>query len=104
MSVVVSDVMVNLLHQFADAAEGTAPDGLLGDAREPALDLIEPAGVGRSAMKVVARTARQPGSHPGMLVGGVVVRDQMDLEVGRDVAVEVLEKAQKLLMPMARFA
>jgi hypothetical protein len=43
-------------------------------------------------MNVVARMAHQPGSQPGMLVGGIVVSDQMDIEVRRDIAVEVIEK------------
>ena len=43
MGVVVGHVGVDLPHQFSDVAEGTAPDRLLGDKREPALDLVEPA-------------------------------------------------------------
>ena len=38
--------VVDLLDQFAHVAEGAAADGALGDERKPALDLIEPAGVG----------------------------------------------------------
>ena len=41
--VVMSDVGVDLLYQFADVAERTAANCLLGDKREPALDLVEPA-------------------------------------------------------------
>lgn len=37
--VVVSDILVDLVHQFAHALERTAPDGLLGDQCEPALEL-----------------------------------------------------------------
>jgi len=36
-----------------------------------------------------------------MFVGGVVVRDQMDFEVGRHVAVEVIKESDKLLMARA---
>jgi hypothetical protein len=48
--VVVGDVLVDLVHQFAHALERTAPDGLLRDQCEPALDLVEPARVGRGVM------------------------------------------------------
>ena len=72
------DILVDLSHQFAHAAKRAAPDRVLGDEPEPALHLVEPAGVGRRVMDVVARVARQPGFDPRMFVGGVVVRDQMD--------------------------
>ena len=97
-------VVVDFVHQFAHAAERAAPDRLLGDEREPALDLIEPAGVGGGVVDVVARMAGEPGFDLRMLVGGVVVGDQMDVEIGRDVAVEMIKKGEELLMPMARLA
>ncbi len=101
---VVSEVLVDLVHQFAHAPERTAPDGLLRDQGEPALDLVEPACVGRGVMKVEARMPRQPGFDPRMLVGGVVISDQMDREPGRKVAVEVIKKGAKFLVAMARLA
>ena len=104
VSVVVGDVVIDFVHQFTHAAERTAPDRLLGDEREPALDLIEPAGVGGSVVEVVARMADQPGFDLGVLVGGVVVGDQMDFEFARDAAVEMIEKREELLVPMARLA
>ena len=87
------DEVIDFLDQFTHVAERAAADGALGDQREPALDLIEPAGVGGSEVKVVAGMAGQPGFDLGMFVGGVVVHDQMDVEFGRDVAVEMLEKS-----------
>jgi len=39
-----------------------------------------------------------------MLVGRVIVGDQVQLEIGADMAVEVVEKGEELLVPMARFA
>ena len=67
MQIVTGDVGVDFLHQLADAAERPAPNCLLGDEAEPALHLIEPTGIGRSVMDVVARPARQPGLNLGML-------------------------------------
>src|SRR5271156_6873044 len=43
VGVVMSHVGVDLPHQFPDVAERAAADRLLGDKREPALDLVEPA-------------------------------------------------------------
>jgi len=67
-----------------------------GDEAEPALYLIEPAGVGRGVVDVVARPARQPGLNLRMLVRAVVVRHQMDVEPGRDTAVEVIKKGREI--------
>jgi hypothetical protein len=53
-------------------------------------------------VEVVARPARQPGLNLGMLVGTVVVRDQMEVDPGRDAAVKVVKKREKCLMAMAR--
>ena len=39
--------------QFLDAAVNTAADLALGQKREPALDLIEPGGVGGSEVEVI---------------------------------------------------
>ncbi len=36
-------------------------------------------------------------------MGGIIVDDQMDLQGGGYVAVQVVEKGHKLLMAMARF-
>jgi hypothetical protein len=52
-------VGINLLDQFADAAERPAPYCLLGDETKPALDLIEPTGIDPSVVDVVARPARE---------------------------------------------
>src|SRR5207244_3031745 len=46
----------------------------------------------------------EPGLNLGMLVGGVVVDDQVELPPGRGLAVDLVEKADEFLMPMARHA
>ncbi len=104
MQIIAGDIGVDFLHQLADAAERPASNSLLGDEAEPAFHLVEPTGVGWGVMDVVARPARQPGLNLGMLVGTVVVRDQVDVEPRRDAAVEVIKKREKFLMAMARFA
>ena len=39
-----------------------------------------------------------------MLVGGVVVDDQMDIEFCRDCLIDAFDETEKLLMPVAWFA
>ena len=52
MFIVVRDIAIDARHQFAHAPERAAADGLLGYQREPALDLIEPARIGRRVVDV----------------------------------------------------
>ena len=82
--------------QFLDAAVNTAADLALGQKREPALDLIEPGGVGGSEVKVIARPFGKPGFDRRCLVGGVIVHDQMDIEIGRHGGVDGIEEAAEL--------
>ena len=79
MEIVISDIGVDFLYQFADAAKGAAPNCLLGDEPEPALHLVEPTCVSGGVVEVIAGVAGEPGLDLGMLVGAVVVGDQMDL-------------------------
>ena len=104
MEVVIGDIGIDFLYQFSDAAQGAALNCLLSDEPQPALDLIEPTRVGGRGAEVIAGVAREPGLDLGMFVGAVVVRDQMDVQAGRKVAVEVIKKGQKFLVAMARFA
>ncbi len=55
-------------------------------------------------MDVEAWPRSQPEADLGVLVSGVVVDDQMYVERCRDSLVDALEKAEKLLMPVARLA
>ena len=52
--------MIDFLDQFFHAAEGSAADGLLGDAIKPKLDLVQPGG--RSGSKVYVKS--RPGGDP----------------------------------------
>ncbi len=53
-------------------------------------------------MDVEAGPLRQPQTHLGMLVGGVVVDNQMHVEIFGDRLVDALEKAERLLMAVPR--
>src|SRR3989304_3306405 len=46
----------------------------------------------------------EPGFYPRMLVGSVIVHDQMQVEFGRRLGIDLLEETDELLMPMARQA
>src|ERR1700722_16466236 len=55
-------------------------------------------------MDVIAPVAGQPSFDSRKFVGGIVVRDQMDLEPGRNVAVEMIKEGEEFLVAMARRA
>ena len=55
-------------------------------------------------MEMEALMPRQPGTDFGMLVGGVIVNDQMHVLLSPGLAVDRIEKADELLMPVAAHA
>src|SRR5205807_1291444 len=65
---------------------------------------IEPGSRGRGEMEGPARMARQPGQHLGVFVGGIVVEHDVDRPVGRDLALDGIEKADEFEMPVALHA
>jgi hypothetical protein len=73
--------------QIGNGGERAPSNGFLRDDVEPDFDLVEPGSVGRGEVDVVARPSGQPTLDLGVLMGGVVVDDEMDLEVRGSVPV-----------------
>ena len=48
-----------------------------------------------------ARPLCQPGAHLGVLVGSVIVHDQVDIQFGGNTGLQAAQEGQKLLMTMA---
>jgi hypothetical protein len=92
--VVVGDEGVDLGDQVAHRAERAAADRLGADVGEEALDQVEPRAVGGDEVQVPARPGREPGLDLGMLVRGVVVEDDVDLEVGGHRVVDGTQQAE----------
>src|SRR6516225_6990313 len=84
--------------------EGAAADPVAGDLGKEALDHIEPGSRGRCEVQMEARMGLEPALNGSGLVGGIIIDDQMQVEVGRGPLVDLLEKTQELPMPMARHA
>src|SRR5271157_3008135 len=53
---------------------------------------------------VEARPLRKPSAHLGMLVGGVIVHDQVDIQFGGNTGLQAAQERQELLMTMAGLA
>src|SRR6476659_4645445 len=99
-----ADEAVDLFDQVGGGDEGASTDGALSDEGKEAFDLVEPGGIGGREVNVPTRTAGEPGSDLGMLVGGVVVDNEMDVELDRHIGLDVTQEGEELLMTMARFA
>jgi len=100
----VLDEVVYFGDEVFDASKAASADCLLGNKSEPAFDLVEPGRIGWRVMDVEAGPLCEPESYLGMLVGGIVVDDQMNVEMlGHDL-IDALEELQKLLVTMACLA
>src|SRR5215203_1703897 len=55
-------------------------------------------------MKVEARVPREPSADLGMLVGGVVIDNQVQVQIRRGLAVDLIEEADELLVPVSAHA
>jgi len=102
--VVVVDEVVDFGNKVFDVPEAAATDRLWGDETEPSLNLVEPGRVGGCVVNLEAGPFGEPEAHLGMLMRGIVVDDQMDGQVFWHSLIDALEKAQKLLMPVAWLA
>src|SRR5579875_3746002 len=96
----VREPAVDGLLQPAHAVKAAAPDRLLCDQPEPALDQVEPGSPGRSEVKMEARMRGQPLLYCRMLVGAVIVADQVDL-ASRIAAGQRVEERNELHVSMA---
>ena len=84
--------------------EDTALQALLGQLGEEPLDGIEPRRRGWREVEGETRMPAQPLHDLGVLVGGVVVEDEVDRLALRDCGFDRVEEADELLMPMTLHA
>ena len=81
------DVIADSRNQLLDIAENSTSEPILREIAEEALHHVEPTTVGGREVHVEAPVASQPLLHFGMLVGGVIICDQINvLSCGRDLA------------------
>ena len=84
--------------QIGNVAEHAAPDLIFGDVAEESLDQIEPGCTGRREVQMEARMLGQPGADLGVLVGGVVVDDQMQIKRPRGASIQMSEEGKELVV------
>jgi len=79
-----------------------AADLLFGEQREEALDLVDPGCRGRGEVDVPTRAFGEPIADELGLVGAGIVDDEVNVEVGRHVALDRVEEAAELPGAVAR--
>src|SRR5437764_4618841 len=90
--------------EFLNTAMNAAADLLIGQRGKEALDLVQPGTAGRGQMHMPARPLRQPVADQRGFVRGIVVPDQMHVEIARHAGFDLVEELAELLCPMARIA
>lgn len=93
-----------VLMSSATPGKDTALERVGVQVAEESLDHVEPRSAGRREVHVEARMALEPGLDLRMLVGGVVVGDQMQVAPRRRFAIDLAQEFQPLLVPMPRQA
>ena len=83
---------LNVGDEIFDLLEGPATDGFLGDDAKPDLDLVQPGRIGWCVVDVVSRVYCDPVFDLGVLVRAVIIDDQVNVEIFRDVLVNVSEE------------
>ena len=83
-----------------DRGEDAALEPLPGELGKPAFDRVGPGTRRRGEVEGEARMAGEPGAHPGVLVGGIIVEHHMNRLVGCHLALDGIEKADEFLMPV----
>src|SRR6266571_4360156 len=92
------------LLQLAHVSEGAPPNASASDLGEEALHLVQPTGAGGGEVQVVASVPGEPALHLRRFVRPVVIHDQVDFRLRRQLAVYLFEKFEKLLRAMPPLA
>ena len=98
------NVLLNDTNQRRDIVKAAPPDLFLRQFPEPSLHHVQPGTGCRREMEIEARMPTEPGLYPRMLMGTVIVYDQMKLQGRRGFGIDLLDKPNGLLVPMPRHA
>src|SRR5215204_1535247 len=99
--VMVLQIVENSCFKVSYRGEGASADPLLCHQAKKALDLIKPRGRSGRKVQLKAQVLFQPGFHLGVIVGHVVVNDQMQIQALRCLSINDAQEAQKLLVTVA---
>ena len=98
------DISSNRFDELIDALEHPTANALLGDLAKPPLDQVEPRTARRDEVEVEPLVPLQPSPDLRMLMSRVVVHNQVEVQFGRRLGVDLLEELDELLMTVPRHA
>lgn len=93
-------ILSDCADEFAHIAKAASADALVRQLPKPPFDHVQPGTRCRDEMQVKARMPSQPRFDTGVLVGPVIIDDQMQVEMGWCLGVNLFEEPNELLMPM----
>ena len=85
--------------QGSDAAKASRADDFGGDFAKEAFHQIEPGGRGGNEMDVKTGMTLEPGGDFGVLVGRIVVANDVKLQLRGDLLIDLAQEAQPLMAP-----
>ena len=100
VSIGCGEVLLDGSNQLGHALEAPAPDPLLRQLPEPPLNQVQPRGAGRRKVQREPWVLLQPRPHLGLLVGRIVVQDQVQRSLLGKLPVQPPQKTQELLVPV----
>ena len=95
-------VLSNGCDEFLSIPKTSPTDSFLGDLAKPAFDQVQPRTRGRYEVEMEAQMPPEPGFHPGMLVGPIIVDDQMQVQLRRRLQVDLFEEPDEFLVAVSR--
>lgn len=81
IGIVLFNVVGDSVNEVWLALEHAAADAFVRDLAKPAFDQVEPRGTGRREVDMKTQMLPEPFLDVGMFVGGVVVHDQMQIQL-----------------------
>ena len=97
-------VVLNRSNQVRDAVETAAANPLVGNLSKPALDQIQPRARRRDEVDVESGMSSDPGFDSRVFVSCVIVHDEMQIEMGRRLDIDLVEETNEFLVSMTRHA
>jgi len=98
----VRDVGLHGSFELWDRSKNASADAVLGDVPEKTFHHIEPRGTGGREVDMDPRVLLQPGFDRRVLMGGVIVADDLQGELLRRLTVQPLKEFQPLFVAMPR--
>src|SRR3972149_11707600 len=102
--VVVAPVGANRGDESRHAAEGSATDPFACDLGKEALDEVQPRGPGGGGVEVKSWMLDHPRRHGRMLVGAVIVQDEMDVSPAGGWPLDLVQEGEKFGVRVAGLA